>query len=220
MVLVVRGALLAGEGVEQTVAAATVFIETLTVMAAGSLMAALSLAAAAQQNSAALVAAVGMFFVTAPPALPYVFARVAGRLGLRRFNPAAVDKLLAIPWRTLLWGWLAASIGWWLQGLSLWAVLRALDVGSANPLDHWPLHTAAASMGVVAGFLTMIPAGLLGRELVLTQIMAPVYGPAPAALAAVLSRLVSLVSEGLVSTILYLVWRKRPESDANSMSET
>ena len=49
------------------------------------------------------------------------------------------------------------------------------------------------------------PGGLGVRELVVTAILEPMIGPAGAIISAVVMRLVSLVSEGLVSTILYFV---------------
>jgi uncharacterized membrane protein YbhN (UPF0104 family) len=145
-----------------------------------------------------------MFLVTAVPAVPAVFARLARLAGVGRLNPEVADKLCAVRWTTLVCGWIGCCLGWWIQGLSLWAALRAIGATEAGPLIAWPLHTAAAGLSVVVGFLTLIPAGFVGRELVLTQLMAPAYGAAPAALAAIVLRLVCLVSEGLVSTILYL----------------
>jgi uncharacterized membrane protein YbhN (UPF0104 family) len=180
-----------------------VFVDTLTNMACGALMATLALAPQGRQHATALAVAAAMFAITAIPALPAVLAHLARLAGVGRLNPAVVDKLRAVDWRVLAGGWIGCSVGWWIQGLSLWAALRAIAATEAGPLVAWPLHTAAAGMSVVVGFLTMIPAGLVGRELVLTELMAPAYGDAAAALAALLLRVVVLVSEGLISTILY-----------------
>ncbi len=210
MVLVLRSGLLAGRGVDATISIAAAFIETLTAMAAGSLMAVVALAPSARQYPQAILAGTAMLGLTGVAAQPALFAMIAVRLGLKRFHPAALDSLRSIRGNTLLLGWAMTGFGWWLQGLSLWAVLRSLDLGSANPTTHWPLHTAAVALGAVTGFLTMIPGGLIGRELVLTQLMAPEYGPAPAALAALLTRLVSLVSEAVIAAVFYGTWRSAP----------
>ncbi len=103
------------------------------------------------------------------------------------------------------------AAGWWVQGLSLWAVLRALGAVGGSPLENWPLHTAVSAMSVVAGFLAFIPGGLGVREFVIIEIFTPVYGPANALVSAILLRLVSVVSDALVSIILYLV-RPTPAS--------
>ena len=203
MVLVLRAELLAGRGVERTVSVAAAFIETFTAMACGALVGAVAFAPSAAQRPEAIPAALVMFAIAAPLAFPALFARIANLLGMRRLNPAAADKLVAVGWRTLAFGWCAAAVGWSLQGLCLWAALRAIGQGPTDPLAAWPLHIAAMSLSVVAGFFTMIPGGLGSRDVVLTQLLAPTYGAAPAALAAIFLRLISLVSEALVSTILY-----------------
>ncbi len=57
---------------------------------------------------------------------------------------------------------------------------------------------------VVAGFLSFIPAGAVVREAVLLELLAPQLGEANALVAAVLLRVVWLVSELVVSGILYM----------------
>jgi glycosyltransferase 2 family protein len=103
-------------------------------------------------------------------------------------------------------------------------VLRSLGAVGDNPLENWPLHTAVAAMSVVAGFLALIPGGLLVREVVIVELFkvalgadgTPIYGDADVVVSAVLLRLVSVVSDGLISIILYLV---RPASPRPAISE-
>jgi uncharacterized membrane protein YbhN (UPF0104 family) len=70
-------------------------------------------------------------------------------------------------------------------------------------LGEWAVGTAAAALSVVVGFLALIPAGLFVREAVILTFLAPTYGEPAALVAAVLVRLVWLLSELLVSAILY-----------------
>jgi uncharacterized membrane protein YbhN (UPF0104 family) len=56
---------------------------------------------------------------------------------------------------------------------------------------------------VVLGFLSFIPGGFGVREMVLLPLLAPAFGEAGALVAAILLRLEWLVSELLVSSILY-----------------
>jgi uncharacterized membrane protein YbhN (UPF0104 family) len=106
--------------------------------------------------------------------------------------------------------------GWLVQGMALWATLRALSATSEGPLYELSLHTTAVSLGVVAGFLSQIPGGLAVREWVSGELMVPQYGAAIGMISAVVFRLVLLVSELVISTILYLGgWRRTDKKAAD-----
>lgn len=62
----------------------------------------------------------------------------------------------------MLSGWIACTIGWFLYGLSLWAVLRAVPLGPpVGPLwELAPRLTASATLAVVAGFVSLLPGGM------------------------------------------------------------
>jgi uncharacterized membrane protein YbhN (UPF0104 family) len=119
----------------------------------------------------------------------------------------------AINIRLLSAGWAAAIACWLFLGLSLWATLRAIGVESVSPLADLPMLVAMVAMAVVAGFVSMLPGGLGVRDLALVQLLAEHCGAADALVAAVIMRLVWLVSELAVCVILYIVarmGRKRP----------
>jgi uncharacterized membrane protein YbhN (UPF0104 family) len=90
--------------------------------------------------------------------------------------------------------------------LSLWAVLRALGAGEENPFDQLHLCTAAVALATVVGFLSFVPGGAVVREAVLTELLAvvPHVGGLTALVSSVLLRLVWLLSELVISGILYL----------------
>jgi uncharacterized membrane protein YbhN (UPF0104 family) len=225
MVLVVRTGMLRNPKIETTVVAASVFVETLTMMAVGSLLslvilvthnwqelAALlntvysfgDLLALAKHNTViAVVAAFGMFIGMALPTWPPLMKLLVKLMGVGRFNPGAADKLGRVPYRVLAGGWLIIAAGWFVQGLGLWATLRSLDVPA--PLSDVPMNTAAVAMGTVAGFLSFIPGGAGVRELVQTELMVGSYGQGPALVATIIWRLVMLVAEVIVSSILYVL---------------
>jgi hypothetical protein len=73
-----------------------------------------------------------------------------------------------------------------------------------------PLYVACVSLAVVAGFLSLIPGGAGVRELILGVLIAQQFGQAAAVLTAVMLRLVWLVSEVAISTVLYAVGRSAP----------
>ena len=75
-----------------------------------------------------------------------------------------------------------------------------------------PLLTACAALAVVAGFLSLIPAGAGVREFVIMTLLAADFGAVAAVASAILLRVVWMVSEVLLSGILYgsFYWSKRP----------
>ncbi len=57
------------------------------------------------------------------------------------------------------------------------------------------MYRGCATLSVVAGFVSMLPGGAGVRELVVTLVLAPTIGSAPALAVAVWMRLVSLAAE-------------------------
>jgi uncharacterized membrane protein YbhN (UPF0104 family) len=200
------------------VAFISVLLETLTMMAVGGALAAVISVAIGSDKLISLIA-LGMALAAGVPTLPPV-VRWLARLGVGRFKqeqdddvakPQAVgagdidDKLNGISFGLLAEGWGAASVCWILLGASLWAMLRAIGVADLHFVSDLPVLIAAAAFSVVAGFLSMLPGGILVRDAALMQLLAPICGDANALVAAVLMRLVWLVSEVVACGILYVV---------------
>jgi hypothetical protein len=193
-------------------------LETLTMMAVGAfLAAALSIVVLRLEARLAMLAA-AMAVVAGLPTLPPIARRIArigivrvqqeDALALPRTAPADANATLhGIDWHLLTIGWIASSLCWLLLGLSLWTTLRAIGVASVHPLGDLPMFISAVAFAVVAGFLSLLPGGLGVRDAVLMQLLAPACGDANALVAAVLLRLVWLVSEVLVCGILYVTAR-------------
>ena len=118
-------------------------------------------------------------------------------------------------WRVMLIGWVTELFGWSIIGFSLWAVLRSMPL--ETPLDSpwvlWPRLTASVSLSMVAGFLSLLPGGLGVREVVLDQLLKQPFGQIVAPLSAVLLRLVWMLTELVVSGILYIGLGFRRPSD-------
>jgi uncharacterized membrane protein YbhN (UPF0104 family) len=97
---------------------------------------------------------------------------------------------------TLAGGLLITAVGWFVMGLSLWAVLQAL---LPEPLEwdfaRWGRCTAAVALGWVAGFLAVVTPGGLGvREVIFERLLTPeIAEVAPAVDAAGLAVVVALV---------------------------
>lgn len=207
MVIVLRTGLIHSHRVDTGLAVASVFLETLTMMSVGACIAAAILAVGFAENRLLLAAAIVVIPLAGLPTLPPVFSRLARWAGVGRSNPAAAEKLAGLRYRTLLGGWVAMAAGWVLMGASLWAVLHAMHAPA--DLGQMHIYTATVAMAVVGGFVSMIPGGLFAREAVLIGILGHQLGDAATALiAAALLRLVWLVAEVVISTILYIGGRR------------
>jgi uncharacterized membrane protein YbhN (UPF0104 family) len=221
LVVVIRAGLIRGDRVDTGVAAASVFLESLTWIAVGSFLAAGYLAATLSHACPAFWGVVALMAVTGVPTLPRVFPVLARLAGVGKRDPQIVEKLGQLGYKTTVLGWALMSVGWVFMGLAYWATFRAMGLPRIEGLAELPRYTAAVSLAVVAGFVAIfIPAGIGVREATLAKVMMPYLRgiTAKAELAAlgaaVLFRLVSVVSELGVSGILYGIGISRPEHPA------
>lgn len=204
MVVVLRAGILRALDVDIAAAATTALYETLTMMSVGALVATLLLVALGGTSWLLIALAASLWLATAVPIIPRAFARLTGWAGIGRRDPESLAAWRNLPPTLLLRGWVSIAAGWLLVGLSLWCVLHALELPTGPPsLAELPRLVAAVALAVVAGFLSLIPGGALVREAVLLELLAPRYGEAGAAVAAVLLRVVWLLSELAISAILY-----------------
>jgi glycosyltransferase 2 family protein len=215
MVIILRVAAMRRWAPSMRLVIVSVFLETLTMMAVGASLAFLFSVFVLKLDAYISLIALGMAGAAGGPTLPFAL-RLFGRIGAGRFarddetKPPAEDsvdvesKLRAITFGVLATGWIAAAIGWVLFATSLWGTLRAIGVDEVQLFANMPVLITAVAFAVVAGFLSMLPGGLVVRDAVLMQLLAPVCGEANALVAAVLMRLVWLVSEVLACGILYI----------------
>lgn len=203
MVIVLRAGLIRSQRVTGTVAAVSVFVETLTMMAVGAFVAGAIIAVLFRHQTMLLAGALAIMVAAGLPTAPPLFRRIIRLLGVARGNAGIEAQIASINYRTLLAGWCGVAGGWALTGLSLWATLRGGGYGGVQPARELLVCVAAAALAVVAGFVSLIPGGALVREAVLLELLAPTFGQAAALVAAVLARLVWLLSEVAISGILY-----------------
>lgn len=174
MVVILRSGLLNRRRTQASVAAAAVFLETLTMMAAGAFVAAFILLVwfrDIRHGNYLTALAVGMMLCSAVPVFPPLFRRLAKKLGVGRNDPEIDKKLSGLTLKTLLTGWILMIPVWIFLGLGLWATVRGIGIEPGALNDVLPLFTLAASLSVVLGFITMIPAGAGVREWATAQIL-------------------------------------------------
>jgi glycosyltransferase 2 family protein len=200
MVVVLRTALVHGPLVNKTVAATSVFVETLTMMAVGAFVSAVILVVTSDQRALTLLA-IGLMLGAGLPTFPPIFRRLVRLLQVHRANPDITAAIAGVGYALMAAGWIMIAVGWVFLGLSLWATLRALPI--ADPSGDIPLLTAAVGLAMVAGFLSLIPGGLGVRDGILITLLAPTMGGRVAIVSAILLRVVWLAAELVVSALLY-----------------
>ena len=198
MVVVMRAGLAVPFGARAATAAFATFYETLVMMAAGGLVAAVGFAMAGDSarvavdlpglghGRAAAVPPGGLLGPGAGAGVPgggraagLPPAGAAGQPAVPGVGPEALPRLSG---RLLVEGLLWSSAGWVLLGLSQVAVVRALAAGAdrARTSGSCRWSIASVALATVAGFVVaVLPGGLGVREGVLMTALAPALGRGP-----------------------------------------
>ena len=157
-----RTGLVCSDEISAALAAVSVFVETLTMMAAGSFLSAAILAIWYRDRGLpwyVSAGALGLMVVSGLPTLPPLFRLLVRLAGVGRSNPETQEKLRLLGYKTLLAGWGLMSVMWILWGLSYWATLRAMGVPATEPIRELPVYTLTVA-ATVAGFVALVmPAG-------------------------------------------------------------
>jgi uncharacterized membrane protein YbhN (UPF0104 family) len=206
MVVVIRAGLIRRPGVDGALAVASVFLETLTMMSVGALLAGVIVAVWLRDHRSIALAAAALAAAAGLPTLPPVFRRLVRLAGFRWISPAAKQKLDRLGWKTMGAGWLLSAIGWAVLGVSYWAVLEGLGLAHDGLVGRFYVYVASVSFATVSGFVSMVPGGIAVREGALTKLttlMIPSIGGGMALLSTILLRFVWFVSELAISAMLY-----------------
>lgn len=214
LVVVLRTATLSRERVPLLEAVVAVFLETLTLMAIGALLAALLTAWLIGWDARTVGGALLVLLLVGVPTLPPVTRRLVEWLRIgQRSNAAAQEsasireKLGRFRFPLAVRGWYSAAASWLLLGMSLAAVVRALPEGNVVAPPSLASLVAAVSLSTVLGFLSLIPAGLGVRDGLLVMLLSPDLGEANAILVSALLRMVWITTELGVCGILHIVRR-------------
>jgi uncharacterized membrane protein YbhN (UPF0104 family) len=89
----------------------------------------------------------------------------------------------------------------------MWAPLRAIGIEYVRAIANLPLLVAVVALSIVAGFVSMLPGGMVVRDALLFELLSTACGEADALVAAILWRLVSLVAELAICGILEVAKR-------------
>ena len=225
MVVAIRAGLVRSGRVKTSVAVASVFLETLTMMAVGAMISAILLFVFFREQTVLMLIALGLMIVSGLPVVPFFFRKIVKIAGAVKGDDEMNQALNRFNTKTLLCGWGLMSVAWLCLGLSLYATINGVGISTGDLLQHLPRFVAAAALSTVAGFLSMLPGGLGVREMVLIELMDRYFeglaqvvalpgglDPRTAGVVvAAVARLISLISELAVSTVLYLL---KPNSES------
>ena len=205
MVVVLRAAFIRGPHVDTTIAATTVFVETLTMMAVGAFLAAVILVFTLNHPLLVMLG-ICMAIGAGLPTFPPIFCRLVRvlKVGRGSDNPGE-----GIDFRLMALGWLAMVPCWILLGVSMLLTLKSMELSRIPEGVVWsdlPYLVATVALAMVAGFLSLLPGGVWARDIIVVELIAshPRFGADVAIISAVVLRIVWLVSELAVSGILYL----------------
>lgn len=193
MVVVIRTDMIRGENVNTKPAAASVFVETLTWLFTGAAIASLLMIFRFPEFRMLQVTAAVLTIIAGVLTWPPIFQKIATRISSIGKNKSK-NIFSGLTLKTMASGWLLLSIGWCLNGASLWLILKGLP-GTEISTTHYWLALACVSLSTVAGFVSLLPGGIGVRELVMIPLLGPAIGPANAIVAAVAIRLVWLITE-------------------------
>ena len=196
----------------------SVFIETLTGLASGSILGAILL----QTMSAPpwlKACALACIPLAALALIPRPFRWLIERLSRSRLGAMPQHVADAISWKLMLRCGACSTVGWLLHGTAAWMLLMAIDPASDLTNWHaWSTCVSSMALAALAGFASMIPGGAGVRELVATWGIATLV-PMPVALAsAVVTRLAAISAELIVLGVLALWVHVSPSTPLPSTS--
>ena len=202
MVVVIRTGLLAESGVQPTVAAISVFAETLSMMAVGAFLSSLLIAYFFASHTMLMVMSLVLMLLSGAPTWPPIFHWIVKRFKSKSSDTA--DQSSGYRWSLVIFGWVANLVGWILLTLSLCMVLHAINAASIEVIAQSYLRCmASVTLATVAGFLSLLPGGILVRELVIEELLAPTFNKAIAIISAILLRLTWLFAEVSIAGIMH-----------------
>ncbi len=204
MVVVMRTDIIRSNTVQVAPAAASVFVETLTWVFVGSVIASVLIAIQFREHTALQVTAIMLAVTAGVLTWPRNFQWIATKLLEYKGSDSGMFRGLNL--QTMAFGWSVMTIGWCLNGLSLWLVIRGLP-GTNVGVSDYSLTLACVSLATVAGFVSLLPGGLGVRELVMIPLLGARFGAANAVIAAIVIRFVWLASEFISSAIIYVALR-------------
>lgn len=203
MVVVLRVDAIARDRGESIQVASSVFFETLLMMGVGGLVAGVLLARAELPlwvRSIAVLMAIGSAIPVCPPVMRKLVAL------LQKKGDDAPPPTDGLTWSLLASSVAASLVSWLMIGMSFAFLIAAIpsiesipDLGSL-----FPVATSAIALGMVLGFVSLLPGGAGVREYVTLLVLTPVIGPTHGLLAVIAARLMFILVESALAGLAWL----------------
>jgi len=217
LVVVIRARIAKGPQVTAVAAAMACVHETVLTMAIGASVSFIILLTVSIPHrlfwlvvSGALTA--GLVLLALPPVVSWL-----GKFTLRLFPTSVAKDEYACRWQSVRQGSVLIASGWFLLGLSLLTELAAMHSLSSIAIKLGlvktiGLATALVALASVGGFVSLTPGGLGTREWILVETLGPLIGTTQGVVAAVLLRIVWVISEVIATGTFWLadnVWSSK-----------
>ncbi len=203
MVVVIRTDLIRDDQVSISAAAASVFVETLTWIFVGSVIACGLIFIQYPEQHVLKWTALALALAAGIITLPAIFQRLASLV-----TGQNLEIFSGLDFKTMACGWLLMTLGWLFNALSMYFVIASIP-GTNICWADFDLTLACVTLATVAGFVSLLPGGLGVRELVMLPLLGPRFGVPTAMIVAVTVRLVWISAELLASGIIYGVLHRR-----------
>lgn len=184
--------------------AASVFYETLTLMAVGSLLSAVLTATTPGGDPRTIALTLALAVVCVTPTVPPVFAWLLRRVTSigRRRAADSTPIVIRHPYRLVAIGVASSLVTWTLMGVAVWLTGESLGATAGLGVGNLRLWVLAATLPAVAGFVSLLPAGLVVREALVLGLLAPTLGEANALAVTIATRLIGVGTEVVVCASL------------------
>lgn len=208
LVVVLRvGGISPGTG-STALATTAVFYETLLMMGVGGFIAGGLLWSSNLPlwvRGVAALMAIGAIVPVCPPVMRRLI-----RLLRKENSSAALSRL---SWPLFVESAFASLLSWALIGVSFTLLIDAIPSFESANIDStvtlYPVASAAIALGMVLGFVSLLPGGAGVREYVTLLVLTPMIGPTHALLAVIAARLMFIAVEAILAGIAWAALRAR-----------
>jgi uncharacterized membrane protein YbhN (UPF0104 family) len=221
LVVLLRAFLVRGPGCRVDIAAVTVIYDTLIFMAVGAVLAASVVFVRGPFGEDLTYWHIGLLLAALVPlAIPPIFNAIMRRLTapFRRLPDGTHAPLPGLGNGLLALGFVLQSGCMVLSALSMGLVIAAVRP-DFDPWVHLPALTAKLAAATVLGFIIPTPAGIGTREWALAKMLQADLGETYAALAAILTRLTWIASEGAMVGVLFLMRMGQKRANSRPAAE-
>ncbi len=213
LVVIIRSERIRSKRTALSPAIVAVFIETLGMMAVGAILAGVLLVCSGYRSTdpQLIIICLGLALMAGIPSAPPVFRAIIRSLTKNRVKGDLVNQVDNLTLSTMIPCWIVSAVGWVLLGASLYACLYSLPNSimlSPIGISQLGLIIASVALAIVTGFVSLVPGGAGVREYIMLTLLTANFGIVASSLAAILMRVIWLLSEVLFAAFFYILMKR------------